>query len=243
MADRLQPDRNSSPAYFVGSQEIKRGTSAGHLNVLLFGNSNEGITKTQNKSRLIPGGEDLGYVVRTSLRATGQKTTLDYFSQMKMVLKGPKPLQPLPINKQLVLGSAVCSSIIASEDYRKFTNQGATILTNSASLGIFNGSSVFTWQQKSLARFMAISNSRYFLQSANAANAYALDNNGRQVIDVPGVQAASLIAKTNSQKTPYTYTGEVLAIASAGIFGVWVGKALLAHYKPRPSTKTKHRSS
>lgn len=225
---RLTENKDGSKTYFVGSRQVFDERPSGHLNVLMFGNSQQGTTHEQNKYRLIPGGEDLGYVVRTGLRATNQKATLDYFSYAKMVNKGEKPLIPEKIDDQVILGVAVCSSIISPKDYQGFANQGATLLINSASLSIFQGSRVFAWQQKSLARFMAVANSRYFLQSANAASAYMLDNNGKQKVEVRGVEAVDVIAKTNTKKTVYTIFGDYLVVIGllivAGWSAIWLQK-------------------
>lgn len=226
LQNRLDKNQDESKTFFLGSQQVRDHRPAGHLNVLLFGNSEEGITRTQEKHRLIPGGEDLAYTARVALRASNQRSTLDYFSYAKMVNKGPYPLQPLKIDESTILGSAVCSSIIAPKDYQTFAAQGATLFTNSASLTIFRGSRVFAWQQKSLARFMAVANSRYFLQSANAASAYMLDNNGKQLAEVRGIEAKDVIAINNTKKTPYTYIGEVLVASGLLIVAVWLLKLL-----------------
>ncbi len=244
LQDRLGKNQDGSKTYFLGSQEVKDSSPTGHLNVLIFGNSEDGIASAQEKHRLIPGGEDLGYIARIALRATNQKGTLDYFSYAKMVIKGPRPLQTLSVDESTVLGSAVCSSIIASKDYQTFAAQGATLFTNSASLTIFRGSRVFAWQQKSLARFMAIANSRYFLQSANAATAYVLDNNGKQIAEVRGTEAKDVTAHNNSQKTPYTYVGEWLVATGLLIVFGWLIKVLHDRNKKKPIVrKTKRKAS
>jgi apolipoprotein N-acyltransferase len=115
------------------------------------------------------------------------------------------------------VAAAVCSSIIAPQDYRTFARSGATVFTNSASLSIFKGSPLFAWQQKSLARFMAVANARYFLQSANAASAYSIDINGKQTAEVKGRSTLLVEAKTNTVKTPYVYSGEWLLYLGFGM--------------------------
>lgn len=213
LGERITSSSPEDKAYFIGSsQEQTKHGEVGHLNTLLYGNTKDGFTQEQDKYRLIPGGEDLAFVMRLFLRATNQKSTLDYFSYAKGVISGDEQLKPLKIGQDIVIGAAVCSSIIAPHDYRAFTNSGATVLTNSASLSIFKGSRLFSWQQKSFARFMAISNSRYFLQSANAARAYMLDNNGNTIAESYDVEALKVTPVNNTKKTPYTNLGEWLAI-------------------------------
>lgn len=216
--ERIMRTRGTEPkVYFVGSEQIYSTRYTGHINNMKFGNTTDGITQSEHKWRLIPAGEDLPYTIRTLLRATGQKSTLDYFSYAKGVIKGQSQLHPFVINEKVHVAAAVCSSIIAPQDYRDFARNGATLFTNSASLSIFQGSPLFAWQQKSLARFMAVANNRYFLQSANAASAYALDSNGHQFAEIKGRHTLVVTAQTRTTKTFYAYTGEWLA---------WLGGAI-----------------
>lgn len=237
---RVGKNQDTLKTYFVASAQVNDGRPAGHLNVLRFGNSEDGITDSQNKYRLIPGGEDLAYIVRVMLRATNQKSTLDYFSYAKMVNKGSQQLHTLKVNEDTTLGSAVCSSIIAPKDYRTFASHDATLFTNSASLTIFKGSRVFAWQQKSLARFMSVANARYFLQSANAASAYMLDNNGKQLAEVRGIATKDVVAINNHKKTPYSKIGEFLVATGFLIVSIWLIQYLLEINKSKtPRRKTK----
>lgn len=214
--DRLPKTTEEKKTYFLGSmQQFSQEGLIGHYNTLLYGNTTDGITTSQDKFRLIPGGEDLGFIVRIALRATNQVDTLNYFSFAKGVISGSHQLVPMVVDENTVVGAAVCSSIIAPQDYRTFAQNGATAFSNSASLTIFKGSPLFAWQQKSMAKFMAIANSRYFMQSANAARAYVLDNNGQTITEVTGISATTAVIKNNSTKTVYTIFGEWLMALGA----------------------------
>lgn len=204
----------SDKSYFVGSQEQWQPNEASHRNTLLFGNTQQGITQNQNKHRLIPGGEDLPYSVKYIMQATKQNKLLSYFTFHKAVIKNPSQLQPSKIDSSTSIGAAVCSSIIAPQDYRQFTKAGATVLSNSASLQVFGGTLVFNRQQKSLGKFMAVANARYFLQSANGDRAYALDINGRTIAEEYAQNSARVTVQNNTRKTPYTVIGEWM---------VWLG--------------------
>ena len=127
-------------------------------------------------------------------------------------------MTPYAFNKQLVVGAAACSSIISTEDYRSLVNQGATVLTNSASLDIFNGSRLFNWQHRGLAKFMAVANARPLLQSSNNWPAFALDQNGNQLAQIQPVGSTQVTITTNNKKTPYTLLGEWPAYVG----GVWL---------------------
>lgn len=237
LGDRIvmnKPEDNRR-SYFLGSEQVIPTEKVGHLNQLLFGNTKDGYTQRQYKYRLIPGGEDLPYTVRLGLRATNQVSTLDYFSFAKGTLKGKHHLMPFRISDDTLVGSAVCSSIIAPQDYRKFAKEGVTAFTNSASLTIFKGSSVFSYQQKSLARFMAVANARYFLQSANSARAYALDINGNTIAEATGHKVLDVKVQNNNRKTIYTLLGEWLVAIGIALAG-W-----LLYKNTRPTAKRKNK--
>lgn len=212
LSERIEANPNKPKAFFLGSTQVLKRGEVGRLNRLLYGDSINGITYEQDKYRLIPTGEDLPFVLRTLLRATNQKSTLDYFSVSKGTIRGDSQLRPLTIDDNTIVGAAVCSSIISPEDYRQFTAYGATILTNSASLTIFKDSPLFAWQQKSMAKFMAISNSRYFLQSANSARAYILDNNGKTLAETSEVKELTKEVKNNTSNTIYNKFGDIIVL-------------------------------
>lgn len=213
--------KGNKPVKYIGSKQHLAPGGRGYLNSLVLGDSHTGTVLAQDKHRLIPGGEDLSYVGRLGLFLTRQSSTIDYFSFAKEVRKSPQPLRPVRIDEETYVGAAVCSSIISPEDYRKLTRDGATILTNSASLGVFRGSPIFNFQQQSLARFMATANARYFLQAANEAPSYVLNTNGNVTANTQEHGALAVAAQKNRQKTPYTLLGEWLAIAGGvGIVGL-----------------------
>lgn len=223
--DNLQTrlaENNDKKTYFIGSQQRNLDDpNQGHFNSLIFGDNKNGISSFQDKYRLIPAGEDLSYAMKLALILSFRNETIDYFGYSKKIIKGSKQLTPIKINDNAVLGAAVCSSIISPEDYRHLTKNGSTLLSNSASLTIFKGSRVFAWQQKTLARFMAISNYRYFLQSANSAPAFMLDENGNQQVEVNGKQAKEVTVKNYKNKTIYTIMGEWLSAIGAIIVLIW----------------------
>ncbi len=229
--ERIATNDNDGSLKYIGSKQHPAPEGIGHLNSLIFGDSRTGIITQQNKHRLIPGGEDLPYLVRSGLFLARQSSTIDYFSFAKAIHKSPEPLHPVSIDHETILGAAVCSSIISPEDYRKLARDGATILTNSASLGVFKGSPVFSLQQQSLAKFMATANARFFLQAANEAPSYALNTNGSVIASTQEHGVLTVTAQNNRQKTPYTLLGEWLAIAGGvSFFGLTfaprVGKLL-----------------
>jgi hypothetical protein len=205
---------NADSIYIIGSKQIPGPN--GFKNTLILASTDKGFLQEQAKARLIPGGEYLSYPVEVLLRVLDNNTYTD-FQVRRAVAKGNKPIEPFKIDGLLV-GSEACSSIINPTDYRNLTKKGATMLTNSASLEIFKGSRLFTWQHRGLAKFMATANARPFLQSSNNWPAFALDYNGKQLAEIKPSNTTQLKVITNTKKTPYTMLGEWVAFLGA----VWL---------------------
>lgn len=215
-----KPITNSDhEVFYIGSRH--QPVLQGDQNVLVFGSTTQGILAQQAKTRLIPGGEYLPYVVELPLRLLGAHKTLQQFNQVRAVEKGPKKITPLTVMPDIRLGSGICASIIAPKDYRGLTKDGATVLTNSASLGILK-SPLFTFEHLGLARFMAVANARPFLQSSSDGLAFVIDHNGQILAKTTAVDSREVTIRSSSRKTPYTYLGEWPAYVGL-LWLVWVG--------------------
>lgn len=59
---------------------------------------------------------------------------------------------------------------------------------------------------------MAVANSRYFMQRANSASAYAYDNNGSEIGKITNNDTLTLNAKTNDTHTLYSLIGESFVV-------------------------------
>ncbi len=207
---RQRIDSNNPDTHFVGSQQVQ--TPEGTQNVLIYGNSVSGFIDRQPKTRLVPAGEYLPYVVDVPLKITNSSEILTEFEYSRATIKGDSPIHPLHINDDFIVGAAICSSVIAPEDYRRLVNEGATILTNSASLEIFNGSAVFGLTHVALSRFMAIANARPLVQSAFDGPAFIMNHNGHTVAKADPVSTATANIETSTKKTPYSALGEWVVI-------------------------------
>lgn len=198
-----------SHGYYIGSMQTNQFSPAARSNTLVFGSSQQTLVQRQNKHRLIPLGEDLPYLVHGILRLSGQTKTLDFFASERSIIPSSQQLKPFRTNTtDLVVGGAVCSSIISTRDYRLLTRDGATILTNSAALGVFNNSRVFTAESSSLARFMAIANDRYFLQSSTDGTLLIINHNGRILAQTTKQETLQQQVATFKARTLYTLLGE-----------------------------------
>lgn len=205
---------DKSDYYFVGSRQTV--VTAGNTNVLVFGSRRQAVIQLQPKTRLIPNGEYLPYGLEMGTWLLARSAYTD-FQIRRAVIRGDKPIQPFRINQQLVVGAEVCSSIIAPNDYRQLVKQGATVLTNSASLEVFEGSWLYRLQDNGFAKFIAVANARPFLQSTNHWTASALDHNGRLLAQTNPHSQIQVEVSPNNTKTIYGYLGEWLAAAGAGL--------------------------
>ena len=194
--------------YYTGTRQSTKNYN--NSNVLIYGSTKKGFTYEHKKSRLIVGGEYLPLTAETAVRTLTSDVYTD-FTVRRAVTKGDSFPGPYRLPNGVVVGNAACSSIISPDDYRKLSSQGATLPGNCASLKIFNGSRLFAIFHDGLAKFVATSNARPFLQSANSWKAFALDHNGNTIARTDPVSQMNVTVKTNTKITPYTVLGEWLS--------------------------------
>ena len=169
-------------------------------------------------------GEYLPYVTVILFKVIGAQNVLDTFEETRLIAKADgTPREMLLDFDGTKVGAGICSSIIAPDDYRKLTQGGASLLTNSAYLGIFNDSKIYGWHHQSMAKLMATANARTFLQAAKDGYSFAFDSNGRKVFEKDDAGMTELEVVLNKRRTPYSIFGEILSIG--GI--VWIVVAFL----------------
>jgi len=221
----------SKEVFFIGSHQDDSNTESGAVrNTLTLGSATRGFISEQAKTRLIPGSEYVPFSVEILLRAAGADETLLHFAATRAVEKGEAPIQPLPLRDGIVAGSEVCSSIIAPEDYRRLVASGATLLTNSASLGVFRGSLMYQAQHEGLARFMATANARPFLQSSSGGRSLAVDHQGTLIASTQPVSTMNVIVQGNQRLTPYARVGEWPVILGLMLLFALLAQHTKVHY-------------
>lgn len=224
-------EQDGARTVFSGSRESS--TDAGKVNLLVYGNADQGITREYPKSRLIVFGEYLPFGVDLYLRSL-QPSVYDEFQRERSTVKGQAVFEPYEVSDGVIVGNAVCSSIMHPNDYRRLTQQGATFLANSAALEIFGGSRVYGMYHNGFARFAAVANARPFLQSANGWQAFALDHNGRALRAVEPIGSAAVTATTNTKATPYTLLGEWVAFLGVVVMCITILQNLYRRHYRRP---------
>ncbi len=199
------------------SINVAEGPNLKHITTLeLRGNKGE-LIDSQTKQLLIPTGEYLPYIVSGYYRLSGQTKLVDRFNNTRANLKGDPP-KVFSANS-FKIGPVSCSGILGRQIYRNLTREGAGVLTNSASLIIFNRSKSYFYQSLMMAKFHAVANNRVFIQASKGAPAFVIDGNGSYIVK-PGNVSDKFIDfkfKTNKSLTPFSYLGEWILLFSGAI--------------------------
>lgn len=208
---KVMSQEASQKVYFVGSRFVYE-PDGDVKNQLVAGDTKSGYTYQIDKSRLIPMGEYLPYATVALLKTIRAQKVLEDFRETRQIAKADgTPKEMLLEFDAMKVGAGICSSIIAPEDYRNLAKNGANILTNSAFLGIFNGSKIYGWQQQSMAKLMATANARTFVQSANSGASFGFDSNGKQIFSKENTGTTELLVSLNNRRTLYSLFGEYLS--------------------------------
>lgn len=175
---------------------------------LVFRDLTGQIVDEQTKQLLIPTGEYMPYIVIALYRFTGQPEVVDQFEQTRRVQKG---LPPRTFTQNdMSVGSVACSGILARDIFRQMSQDGANVLTNSASLLDFNHSQSYFRQSLQMARFHAIANSRTYVQSTVGAPAFVIGHDGKFIVEPTNTETKfyDFAFSPRSTKTIYTRIGE-----------------------------------
>lgn len=210
----LQTLTQNEPALVVFSRS-KNNPEGLRKNEIVYKSSSGSEISTQEKNFLVPTGEYMPYVLQFILKVFNEDQITAVFNNSVGVAKGGLKEHPVKYG-QTGYGALACSGVIAPQLYRDLTLDGAEVLINTASLDVFKDVSSFRDQSTSMARFIATSNARPFLQSARGSKAFIMNSNGKMLAQSSGddVDVLSADVATNDKKTIYTILGEyVLVIA------------------------------
>lgn len=139
------------------------------------------IVYRQDKTFLIPTGEYIPYVLQTGIRIVGKAKILNDFNKVQKLTKGYNPEQVFASPEDYKIGALACSGVGSLNTYRRLSNNGADILTNSASLSFLLPDSVYHVYARNMARYQAVSNNKPFIQASRSGQSYMIDNQGNFV--------------------------------------------------------------
>ncbi len=168
-----------------------------------------------NKQFLVPIGEAMPYAYTYLFKLIGQGKVIDGTASAREVSKGDTPAEPFSVNN-IKLGLQACSGAISPELYRDLVRQGATLLTNSASLSIFYSAPTYHQQAQQMARFMAVANARPFAQATDGSYSFIIDSNGNWIVKSGRINLELIRAKIqlNTHNTLYSVLGEWVILIS-----------------------------
>lgn len=176
------------------------------------------IAYEHDKQFLIPAGEAMPYIFMAAFKLFGQSSAVDTNNASREVSKGPEMARAYQMNSQTI-GSMACSGAISPELYRALVQDGAGLLTNSASLSIFEKAPTYHQQAEQMARFISVANARPYAQATDGSISYILDSNGKWLArsSQNKIEMLQHNVVTNKAKTIYTLLGEWVILASLGI--------------------------
>ncbi len=191
------------------------------------------IAYQHDKQFLIPVGEAMPYVFVYLFKLLGQSSLVNVSNSTREIIKGSEPARAYQLDG-IKLGSMACSGAISPELYRSLVSDGAQILTNSASLSIFDHAPTYHQQAEQMARFMAVANARPYAQATDGSISYIIDSNGRWLArsSQDKIELLQKDVQTNKTKTLYSVIGEWTVFASIVILGIQVIVLyILPHYR------------
>lgn len=186
-------------------------------NNLTFYDSTQGIYSSQPKTFLIGTGEYVPYFITGFFKLINQEGIIKSFNETQQVKRGPTPEHAVQTPSAKV-GALVCSGVLALNEYRRLSSEGAEILTNSASLALISQASLYHVQEGYLTKFHAVANAKPFAQSSRSGESYILNWDGSRLVSTTGDSTLiSSNVQTSSSRTLYSILGEWTILASAAI--------------------------
>lgn len=216
-AEQLEGRLNSDAVSIDVVEDIKGERYAS----LVTRDSSGGEISSQTKQFLIPTGEYMPYIFRWFFTVVGSQNLIQQYDDQQAISKGQPPETVLSGGYKI--GTIACSGILNRAAYTNLTKQGAEVLTNSASLTIFNGSKVYFDQSLAMAKFHAVANHRPFVQATKGAPSFVIASNGQYVMkpEVVANRFSDVAIKPSKQTTIYSQIGEWVLYVCA-VFSVFM---------------------
>lgn len=165
----------------IGVTSVSVGESPSATNQMQIFNNNADVLNHQDKTFLIPTGEYMPYSGQIAFNIVRQKNALLDFRYTQQVSPGQVAERPYK-SSNFTAGALICSGVGALNEYERLSNEGADILTNSASLSFLGRDSFYRIFGKNMARYHAVSNNKPFIQASRSDQSYAIDNQGKFLI-------------------------------------------------------------
>ncbi len=182
--------------------------------IYFYNSATQKIVAKSPKIFLMPGGEYLPFAVKLSSIIFGKGDFIERFNFSRQYFSGK--FLKVAHWQNIALGGELCSAVMAPSIYRQATTQGAGLLFNLASHGIFKGSPVLEAQTLAMAQMRAAENNRSFVQAINVGHSFALDNRGNLAKQSDSPEAGYLRIETEiiTAKSLYSLAGDWIVLVS-----------------------------
>lgn len=218
--DKLSPDG-------VAITSLTEIDNSKHYNQLVAYNRDGKVIDSQRKEFLIPVGESSPYLMMVPLQILGKGSEVQETMRTREVSKGNNPIRLTSVNGYKI-GALVCSGAVAPFQYQELVREGADVLTNSASLSIFEKSYTYHQQTQQIARIIAMATNRPFVQSTDGSYSYIIDKDGNYLAksSQEALDIISANVSVGKHRTIYDFLGEwtilvSIIVLSVVIFGKW----------------------
>lgn len=213
-------DKATNESTLIISSRDYQDSGKSSINKLLAYDNSGGIHSIQEKTFIIPGGEYIPYWAEIPFKVIA-KNLLANYNVTRKIQTGSVMETPI-VTEHGVIGAYACSGVISPPLYRSMAKDGAQVLTNSASLTIFDGSEAYHQQTEGFAKFHASANQKPFIQATKMGKAYIINTKGEITQRSETAEDKYLIESVglSNSKTPYTRFGE-LTIYLAILYLVW----------------------
>ncbi|MEW5907744.1 MAG: nitrilase-related carbon-nitrogen hydrolase [Patescibacteria group bacterium] len=189
-------------------------TERGRISEIVYRDQKGNLIKRQEKNFLIPAGEVLPLGLKIFSKIIHAENNIKSFSANRELASGAGN-KAVSLGK-MKIGAFLCSELLSPLFSRLLVNDGAQIIFNSSSHSLWRGNQRLDRELELMARFVAMSNKRYFLQSTFDGPIYAINTRGFIFQKFFGqLPSISLVAAgLENSKTLTTRTGDTPIILS-----------------------------
>lgn len=194
------------------------------------------VVANQGKRLLIPIGEYLPWAAEVLLRLTMQNNSTESFNKNRAIQQSQDGSQV--IKGKIPVGAVACSGILDRAVFRRLSNEGAQVFTNSASLSLFADSKNYLKQSYQMAAFHAVANKRAYVQSSNGGASFVLDPSGNYIVK-PVFDNEDIFEDFSfapvGKRSLYTVLGEWVLAAGAIFICILIGLVYWKNATTRPN--------
>lgn len=195
---------------FIDTGNTKMGAGSPALQRMLYYNTASKGTISQDKRLFMPVGEYVPYLYLKILRMLGQDELVEAMADYRAYTVGDTTLRSGYVG-DIAIGALFCSENFSPTLYANITQSGAEVLVNTSASAWFHKSRILYNQTMNITKVRAVESNRYFVRSANMSPAFAVDNHGRIIAEMPWEETGMLYVTVESVRKQSVYN-KILSI-------------------------------